>query len=966
MEGSRLPWAVALRRITGRRRALVRIRWLLRGIKLQAQHRAVDALDALKRIVHRIELQLHLAEGLDHLGALRSRIGKHPRILLLALLTHADALPEPESPGRSGDEESGGDEAAVVALGLHTSSLTNGGFVRLGGRLMKNPRQLLLLLLFGALVLLAALFLKENISMGSEGELSLMQEKERGKAVANQESSSPDVHPLRENFMREGAIPVEGDLVEASLRKITVLDWNGIPQPGVDLIPWVGQEVLQEITTDSAGQVRVDELRGAGGFAVKPPGFLPQYQHLSFDEDSYVIRLDKGLSYAGQVLFKEPWNGEGAFSMTLYSFHDLEIEGVPKTLLKQHPMKTIPIVPDARGFFSLQGLPSDWRGSMRLPQGVILCSFDGPGTQDSYDLVVDLEPAEQVRLELMPLPFLTARVVTPDGLEGVEGASLMWILAPKGSSDTGPMTSGVSGIDGRVRIPMPISNLKEAHQYCSGGNSFLPGHIQVHLFGVEGFAGTEFHLDLGTREDPWSLGDLPFERTQVLPVRLLDSRRLPVQGALAYGVGLSDPADEDGWTEVVLASKAEQFSASAVGYRIQAVEVPENLEDPLEILLEESNHLTVRFEIPEGVQRKDWSMKLASDGDLFETGWSENDAVRFRHAHGQDWFAGRGGKGRPQHKVYRLPIEEDHIDFWGLKVGQVHRASISDAFGNELVVTPDILLGATEHQEFTLKPDSMPGTFHGMVVDEAGNPIPRVEMMVYGAKGSGRGAPTKADGTFTMKALATDRVIVSLKKEGFAHFRTEVDVPKDGASLRLVMEAERRVTVLPLDEHGVLVQGFQIGQAHDATGFLSESLEDGSLLLTRISKEEMPLVWSVGGLRGSTVLPEDVTEWEIEVPSMGAVVLVVRSLGFEEAGSARLILEPIGEELVDYVAHRGFKLESGITSQTVDFPARLPGRFHASIERWVPGEEKWFWEPALDLGEIEILPNQTTEIVATF
>lgn len=98
---------------------------LLRRIELQAQHRTVDALDALEGLVHRIELLLHLAEGLDHLVALRRRIRQDSWILLLGIFPHADALPEPEGSGCSSDEKGGGDQAAVVAVGLHVLSVTD-------------------------------------------------------------------------------------------------------------------------------------------------------------------------------------------------------------------------------------------------------------------------------------------------------------------------------------------------------------------------------------------------------------------------------------------------------------------------------------------------------------------------------------------------------------------------------------------------------------------------------------------------------------------------------------------------------------------------------------------------------------------------------------------------------------------------------------------------------------------------
>lgn len=751
------------------------------------------------------------------------------------------------------------------------------------------------------------------------------------------------------------------------LYQVRVVDDEGIGQAHVRVIPWIGSHALDEHWTNASGAFAIAGWLGEGGFLVDIPGRYPTFHFVDGVASDVTIPLNIGKRISGQVIFKTPWPREFPFRLRIEGDHSFTDDRVPPNLQAEDCVFEQEVTVDEEGNFEFLGLPEDWFGVMGLPHEAVLCAYEGPGDwRVGGKFLWGFGPTENLRLTVNLLPYLTGRVVSPDGAYGIEGVYLSAVAYQRNADGDGRSIGTTTDEQGVFRIPLPMLEDEDTLAACAGSWEVLPGIVELEIEGTEAWSSRKITLDQSVAKDPWKLGDIPLGLRSKITLRVVDESGKPIEGALAEGEYMSEATNEDGFTEVALNEEDPSIRVAAFGYRTILVNDFSKASDSLEVTLAKANRLTIHFTLPDGCDRDRVSLLFRSEEPIFEQGGSSGGSRKLRRELGLSMSSGGGRKGK-RFESYRISRTEDIMEFWEFTQGVAITCALTDSFGQPFVTSAPLFFGESDHHTLDLIPSLPPRRLVGRVVDQRGANVMGADILVWGSESTGRGARTDEEGAFDLGAIANEEVALKVTAQGLATFiNNTMKIPLTG-ELLIELQDAREVLVYATDSSGEPVTGASLGryELHGSNSAIAES--DGVYRFQNLPQDACEVTWSYGSLHETFLLPALTETYELQLPVMGSLLVSLSTLPADQTRSYRLILDSIdGEVPPSYKPSRSFSLPRGQAKLEHRFDAHFPGRFQARLEVWTRGEERFHWQPVMELGQIEVLPNQTTEIVATF
>jgi len=771
--------------------------------------------------------------------------------------------------------------------------------------------------------------------------------------------------------------PASG-LSRAGSVAVTVVDAAGRPVPQVRLVPWVGEELRDEKITDASGQATLQACAGSGGIAVLAPGYRVVHRVEEFVGDPIRIELQEGFALSGRVEFQQAQADMTDFVLRHISPTLQSPKEVPQSVQEQLKEKGasmiavhIPLQPD--GSFTVRGLPSNWEGRLKMPRGFMAyASSEGEvGVSGSFVHLNSL--SSNLVLQVMELPYFSGRVVTPDGTKGVADAGV--IVQPYftvARNEPGSMfgLGGVSDADGYFRVPIAVGSKEDRIAWSEDANLVRRYAAEVSLVQCGEWADAEFQkMDLGLLENPWELGEFAVGERKELSVRVLDENGQPLKGALVKTYEMAERTNDEGETTAFLADDTTQVLIAASGYRPLAAELPDSLEQTLEVQLAPANKVKVKWDLPDGVDLRNVYLWTESENDVYWKGNSElnslNGNLRREESKRTYWLGGTH-KGM-NYQVVALEPGQNEVLLWGLQTETSLQFKLSTRKGEAFTNVESITLMEGEWKEIELRFERFPLQISGLVTDQAGNPLGNVEVNLPSPDGTLGRALTKQDGLFHLGGLNATEVDMRLSKAGYAAQILENLAPSQrGEGLTLVLETERVVTVFLRGSEGEnYLDGWveSPGQNMDGT-----EQDNAGYTLAQNPMASFRLGWQLGGAKGEVLIPAGVEEYVVSVPRMTSATV---DIPYNEAMVGQQMqaffynLDDASEFSQAEPLERGIRLDPAKASWQINIPSFLPGNYRVELQQWHGGPEIFEYQLVQDPIYVTAVPNQNLEISFT-
>ncbi|MBC8406104.1 MAG: sigma-70 family RNA polymerase sigma factor [Planctomycetes bacterium] len=723
---------------------------------------------------------------------------------------------------------------------------------------------------------------------------------------------------------------------------------NGVAEARV--VPWSGQEVFEEGYTDATGTVVFGQLDGDGGFAVLAPGYLTAYFLRDLDKKNMELQLPSGRSVAGEVKFIGKRHNPNSFRMKLMTRPHQDPQGVPEAVLARfqwlnvHPGFTYFLL-DEENKFRVHGLPVDWAGRIELPTGALFETVGGTMTIDTWNQAVLSAPSENLLITVREMRGISGRVVTPTGGHGVGGVEVSVGAFIEGIGMY-PVFSGVeSNEDGSFYTPIWLTSEKEYEQWKTHPKTLEPKRVDVTLGGNSDWAGTKFRFDGEDRADIFVLGDLPMAEWELQKIHVVDEQGQPIAGAIAFAGAMSEPTEESGNLKVQVRPGVEEIAVSAPGFGIVKKSLVNNAPEVLEFVLPRAVQVTVKWQGSDDMPRSTLMLQIQSEGAIFvDTQDIESILGRqFRSAFGVNIWSGGGTGSGGSYNQWKLESDQTELTLWGLMPGTPMEVSLVGSTMATLSTSGLIELTPGEDREILLPPIQTPVDFNGKILDSNGNGLEGVEISLTSNQRHIFMEKTRPDGSFTFKGLASTRAAIDLRLPGYANQTlAEFLVPDDGSTVEYIMDAARHMTIYFRDAAGRGQLGgsiFKDGEQGQALGV------NGGFSMSKVPQSSFDLLWRIGGIKDKEIIPADVVEHVIVVPSMASASIHTPSMKVPPMYQLYVIFVPLGDGSdANFEFRKSFKLSTGENGTDLQIPSLLPGEYQVQLSMNAYREEEGGWK----------------------
>jgi len=546
--------------------------------------------------------------------------------------------------------------------------------------------------------------------------------------------------------------------------KIRVLDDYDQPLADALIVPWIGDELSAGKQGNRDGVVVFEKLSGSGGLVIAAPGWYPQFVEQNFAASEITVRILTRAQIAGRVEFFGSRQEKTPFGIQVFPVPNLEVGSFPASLMDGLEAEGINPLGVAINVhhdlsFQLKGIPAKWSGRLKVPHGVLVKSFQGPGQikEGLPNFIELIRPDDNLFLQLIKSPSFYGRVVTPDGAKGVAGAPLtaMFHLSGNHTPSVGSMTNE----GGHFEVAMPVDWSELVEQTPAELESMEPVPLTVWLEAHGDWAGNELQFGLLDQADPWNLGDLPLQAMNKQPIMVLDEFGKPLEGALAYTESLSELTNAVGETVAWLREGDQVIAVAAAGYQTQTQRVDPANDGVMRFILDSAVQLTVKWPLPEDGNPKAMKFRILSEGQVFAAEHL-NRRWKLRRALGEPLIVagsfGNPGKVQPSWVSYRPKPEQADFQLTGLATNQRMRIQMIGRLGSLLAESEPMIFSPGEQREITLPKLSELASFTCRVLDPAGQPIPfaKVDYSVADPKNTAAGtAVTGSDGEFRLDGI---------------------------------------------------------------------------------------------------------------------------------------------------------------------------------------------------------------------
>jgi len=772
---------------------------------------------------------------------------------------------------------------------------------------------------------------------------------------------------------REKFQPVasEEKLPFASTVQVTVLDVDGRGMEGVRVFAWMGEELQEEVLTNEAGTVTLTSIDGDGGLLALAPNFLPVVLSQHFDGSAIVVRVNPGETLGGRVTFKRPRTESTPLVIRVISAPFPKPEHLPTVVaelleeLDVRPGFSDTLV-DSQGNFHVSGLPMRWAGRIRLPRGFLICSFDGPGESDSSTFIELSQTSTNIALELLELPVFTGRIVALENEAGVANTGLYVSPYMTAARANTTMMGGRTDEDGFFRIPMGVMNSSNVKKWSQNPELAFqsPFLVEVDVVPTNHHAGAAEQLDLSQKTNPWDLGVIFVKSLSTRPILVVDAKHQPIEGALTFGIRLSEPTNALGITEVVLGDDTETVSVGALGFQSVGMPVPASREGDWKIVLKPAAQLHVTWDAPEDFDMSALIFRMESVGDLLlykgNTGLFAE--MRFQESAGLNFAGGGGNRTHGKNMEWFLKPSQAEFFIWGLNPGVPIKAMLVDRVNNEVASSPQVILSAGEARHVYLHMNNLPLPLVGKVVDSSGSPVSGAQLTVR-RNSTRTEVRTTPEGSFEFPDLLGPTVTLSVEKYGYANWEeNQFALPLSGQPVEIILEEGREMKIFLRDTAGVT---YANGYLQSSGETMDEGSGDGGFLLQALPQSSFSIHWGCGGAKGNTWVPANVAVHTIEVPAMASAVLHATRVNAEARQSIRMTFVPSNANALDpndSFFQRSLVFKMGEKSQEQEIPTLLPGEYIVKYSTWCQTDGQWGDLPLGEQGPVIVAAGQVLEL----
>ena len=716
------------------------------------------------------------------------------------------------------------------------------------------------------------------------------------------------------------------------------------------VVPWSGEDILDEGYTDAAGNVVFDQLDGDGGFAVLAPGYLSAFFLRDLDTQVIELQLPGGKSVAGVVKFIGKRHSPDPFRMKLTTRPLQDPQGVPESVLAR--FQWMEIYPgftyfflDEENKFQVHGLPVNWAGRIGLPAGAFYDTVNGSMSIDTPTEAILPAASETLQLGVCELRWISGRVVTPTGEQGVAGVDVSLGAFIDGVGIY-PIFSGVeSGEDGFFNAPIWLTSKGEYERWKANPKSMEPTHIDVTLGGSSDWAGTEYRIEGAGNADIWALGDLSMAEWLLQKIHVVDELNQPIAGAIAFAGAMSEPTDEHGKLQVQVWPGVEEIAVSAPGFGIVKKSLVNKVPEVLKFVLPRTVKMTVKWQGSDDMPMSTLMFQVQSEGAIF-TDTQDIESIlgrQFRSAFGVNISSGGGTGSGGIHNQWKLDPDQTEITLWGLMPGIPMEVSLIGSTMATLSTSGPVEFTPGEDRVIQLPSIQPPADFNGKILDSSGNGLEGVEVSLTSNQRYIFMEKTQPDGSFSFKGLASTPAAIDLRLSGYANQTiAEFLVPDDGSTVEFIMDAARQMTIYFRDAAGRNQLGgsiFKDGEQGQALG------EDGGFSMSKVPQSSFELLWRIGGIKGKEIIPADVNEHVIEVPSMASALVHTPSMKAPPMYQLHVIFTSLGGDAADtnFEFHKNFQLSKSESGTDLPIPSLLPGEYQVQLSMKAYREEEGGW-----------------------
>jgi len=747
---------------------------------------------------------------------------------------------------------------------------------------------------------------------------------------------------------------------------LLLLHEMGGPVVGATVIPWLGEELGETVVTNEKGEATLHTQLGLGGLAIYAKNRAPFRMTFDFSGDAIVVILEQGYRLAGKVTFTHGRKREAPVFLSSVSGHPYAKE-IPIPIQRALRSKEFgsnisqwEINTDGR--FECIGLPFDWTGTLEISTGYLFCRCSSPGKINNDGNLKLSQLTENLEISVTELPTFYGRIVTPDGQMGVPNVDLMGVATFNPKRVNGVLFDAKSKANGNFEIPVWVGSQKERELWCKHPEEMKAYDIQLGTGGTEKWGQVHLEIDLEKVEDPWNLGDIALSNRNKLSYRVMDERGQPLEGALSYASTLSEDTDKDGFGEAEFEPEVKTITFGAKGYSSSEFLIAEIEEEVLQVKLEKASSVLLRWVVPEGANMTGIKIELKGEQGIFEQdGMGFGADWRFRRAFGIQTKGGRGRGGIFQSTGWELDEDQRELEVWGVRPNVPLTFCLSDLMASVLD-QEELVLAPGEHRELNFEITVPPKSFEGVVTDESGNALDRVQLKLN-AYNYGIGRSTNRQGEFDFQGIGSLTVNLSASKDGYAVFHdAEFPVPPAGLPARISLEKARQLVVYLQTPSGIILRNSFYERVHGSLGSQEETEDDGTLL-AEAPEREFLLRWSLGGVKEEVSVPAGVQKFFIEVPEMATARLTYQFGPPHEKGHYRTTFVPQGFNLTydDGMYHSNARRTA--LGEGEGEIAVLPGTYLVRFMRWDIPSVSWLLVKEIGIVELAAGANPPMTLI---
>lgn len=672
---------------------------------------------------------------------------------------------------------------------------------------------------------------------------------------------------------------------------LVVVDEQGAPVPQAECHTYAtGSELVVEGITDTLGRCRLPAASGRGGVVVRAAGHAPHWTELAERRGQHRIELPDGAVVRG-TLWVDGQPGEG-FEMWLSG--PQQQPPVPRALVAAfQDWRLARVRTAADGSFCCRGLPTNWRGRLRLPMALLLLPASG-GSWENDDSVALSAGPEEVTILTTRLPGPRLRIVWQDTSAPAANAEVT-AYADFVDDTSSPVVSTSADRHGLCRLGFKDSRPSTYLAWCQpdGRPALAKVNVSVRAPGSAGSVKrTLGGKDLQT--DAETVIHLP--RAKTTHFLAVDPHGRPVPGARVQAQGISEPTGADG--RGCFAGEAKDVRAiGAPGHQVRPFTARAlaagTAEAPLVVELPAANSLTLRFVDGNGLPIKVGRAAVRSDTWFFAGGRHACDLDRLLYGQATDghWTPGENADGSQRVTDYHLALGpvDGTATLHSLEPGMVCTVIVHDSLGEPIATQAVTTPAAGAHEAVEVRVLGMPLDVRCEVVGPDGKSIVGATVAVSAADRDGTAMQPADDGSFRLTGICrTATVTLIARAAGHVERRLEGIAAAGQRPEPIVLERGHTVTVRIVDEHeeALPLRPFVVGpRAHSAY----DDLAVGERRFRDLPGTVVTFACSLGGKRFSIDHDPRQGDAVLRVPRPGMLRFACASAWPTTAGTTCLV-----------------------------------------------------------------------------